>query len=68
MTGRMVTRLKKFLAPPVFADEEKTRAAGLLNTVFLVALPIVLFYSVIIPFVYTRPALICPVGVACKPV
>jgi signal transduction histidine kinase/PAS domain-containing protein len=58
MTAKTVIHLKKILAPPVFADEEKTRVAGLLNTVFLVALPIVLFYSAIIPFVYTRPALI----------
>lgn len=31
----MINRLKLFLAPPVFQDEEKTRVAGLLNTILL---------------------------------
>jgi putative methionine-R-sulfoxide reductase with GAF domain len=31
----MINRMKLFLAPPVFQDEEKTRIAGLLNTILL---------------------------------
>jgi putative methionine-R-sulfoxide reductase with GAF domain len=31
----VINQLRKFLAPPVFEDEEKTRVAGLLNTILL---------------------------------
>jgi hypothetical protein len=30
--------MKRFLSPPVFEDEEKTRIAGLLNVTLLIAL------------------------------
>jgi heme/copper-type cytochrome/quinol oxidase subunit 4 len=43
----MLTRMRQFLAAPVFEDEEKTRAAGLLNTILLILAAVTL---VIIPF------------------
>jgi len=34
----MLARIRQFFAPPLFADEEKTRVASLLNTILLFAL------------------------------
>ncbi|MCI0394571.1 MAG: ATP-binding protein [Chloroflexi bacterium] len=39
------TKLRQWLAPPVFADEEQTRIAGLLNTILLSSLAAVLTLS-----------------------
>lgn len=55
----MFTRIKRLFAPPVFADEEKTRVAALFNTVALASLVLfglrgltsLIFYSDPLPFV-----------------
>src|SRR3972149_1807391 len=48
---KMITRLrsvKQFLAPPVFADEEKTRAARTLNAVLVLVFVVVGLYFIVI--------------------
>ncbi len=51
--------IKRFFAPPVFAgDEEKTRAAELVNTMLLTQIGIFSLALVTLPFSGTRPALI----------
>lgn len=40
----MIASLKRFLAPPVFAEEEKTRQAALLNTLLLASLTVLVLY------------------------
>jgi len=47
----------KFLAPPVFADdEEKTRVAGLLNAILLISLSVSLAFAVVAFFSSPDPA------------
>jgi signal transduction histidine kinase/DNA-binding response OmpR family regulator len=42
----MLKSIKHFIAPPVFADEEKTRTARILNAVLLVAFVIIALYAI----------------------
>jgi hypothetical protein len=60
-------RIKAWLSPPVFEDEEKTRVASLLNTILLTLLASAAVYIVATPFAHPSPALsllITGVGVA----
>jgi putative methionine-R-sulfoxide reductase with GAF domain len=52
----MINRLKLFLAPPVFQDEEKTRVAALLNTILysLIVLLVVVNLILIIASLITK--------------
>ncbi|MBN1976078.1 MAG: GAF domain-containing protein [Anaerolineae bacterium] len=43
----MFARIRKFLAPPVFEDEEKTRVAALLNTILLAFFVIASVFTVV---------------------
>lgn len=46
----MLTRLRLFLRPPVFASDDETRSARLLNQILLVSLTLILFsYFTLIP-------------------
>ncbi len=47
----MGAKLKKWFSPPRFHDEEKTRAAEVINVVLLVALLGVLFFGIFSLFV-----------------
>jgi two-component system cell cycle sensor histidine kinase/response regulator CckA len=51
----MLTRTRKWLAPPVFEDEDKTRTASLLNTILLSTLAIEVLVAIIIPFYSPLP-------------
>jgi methyl-accepting chemotaxis protein len=42
----MLARIQRFFAPPVFADEEKTRIAKLLNTILLALLLGIVVYGI----------------------
>jgi two-component system cell cycle sensor histidine kinase/response regulator CckA len=42
----MIVLLKQLFAPPIFADEEKTRQAALLNTLLLASLTILILYTI----------------------
>jgi signal transduction histidine kinase len=43
----MWARMRRFLSPPVFpGDEEKTRVAGMLNTIFLIVLLMAVVFSI----------------------
>ncbi|MCP4541377.1 MAG: response regulator [Chloroflexi bacterium] len=52
----MLTRIQKLFAPPVFEDDEdKTRIAGVLNTLLVIMMSFLLFSGVIIlPFVFVE--------------
>jgi PAS domain S-box-containing protein len=50
----MLTRIRKWLAPPVFEDEDKTRAARMLNTTLLAVLAIVVMAGIASPLVFTE--------------
>jgi PAS domain S-box-containing protein len=54
----MVTWLKRLLAPPKFKDEDKTRVAGLLNTILLVTLALSAAYGIASLLIYPDPTLI----------
>jgi PAS domain S-box-containing protein len=43
---------RRFFAPPTFEDEEKTRVAGLLNTVLLGAMATAVLYGILAPILY----------------
>lgn len=44
---KMWARIRRYLSPPVFpADEEKTRVAGLLNTILLIVLLMVILFAI----------------------
>lgn len=47
----MLTRLRQWLAAPVFQDEEETRIAGLLNTVLVSALVLAVVAAILMPLV-----------------
>jgi diguanylate cyclase (GGDEF)-like protein/PAS domain S-box-containing protein len=51
----MVLKVKQLVAPPVFEDEDKTRVAGLLNTITLAILLILIAVSVITPLIFDTP-------------
>jgi PAS domain S-box-containing protein len=51
----MFTRIRHFLAPPVFEDEDKTRVAGLLNVISLAVLPLSVMYGIASLFIYPDP-------------
>lgn len=51
----MVVKIKLLFTPPVFEDEDKTRVAGLLNTITLAILVILIAVSVTTPFVFKTP-------------
>ncbi len=51
----MLANLKARLAPPVFADEEKTRAAGLLHILLLAMLAITVLYTSAAPLTHDTP-------------
>jgi PAS domain S-box-containing protein len=60
----MIERIRTRLAPPVFEDEEKTRIAGLLNTILLSVMAFALIYGFIALFLYDNPVpLLASVGV-----
>src|SRR5262245_28463981 len=46
----MVGQIKRLLAPPVFADDEKTRVAALLNVMLLGGIPIGVVMSILVFF------------------
>lgn len=48
--------VKKFLAPPVFEDEDKTRIAELLNIILLTVLVIAVMYGLFSPIIHPNPA------------
>ncbi|HEY86097.1 MAG TPA: response regulator [Chloroflexi bacterium] len=52
----MLSKIKQFLTPPIFEDEDKTRLANLLNTLLLFATVLVALYSLILPFTTPNPA------------
>jgi PAS domain S-box-containing protein len=52
---RMFTQIRHFLAAPVFEDEDKTRVAGLLNTILLAVLALSVMYGIASLFVYPDP-------------
>jgi two-component system, cell cycle sensor histidine kinase and response regulator CckA len=43
---QVIASLRRFFAPPVFADEEKTRQAALLNTLLLASFTVLILYMV----------------------
>ncbi|HJQ26413.1 MAG TPA: PAS domain S-box protein [Blastocatellia bacterium] len=45
----MIASIRKFLAPPVFADDEKTRKAAFLNTILLASFVIINVYLIVQP-------------------
>jgi two-component system, cell cycle sensor histidine kinase and response regulator CckA len=45
-TTELIASLKRFFAPPVFEDEEKTRQAALLNTLLLASFTVLVLYMV----------------------
>jgi GAF domain-containing protein len=47
--------IRKVFAAPVFEDEDKTRAASLLNTILLSVLAIAVMAGIITPFISTTP-------------
>ena len=51
----MFQQTKKYLVPPIFEDEDKTRIASLLNTILLAALVVIFIYSLLAPFVDPNP-------------
>jgi len=51
----MFTRIRHFLAAPVFEDEDKTRVAGLLNVISLAVLPLSVVYGIASLFIYPDP-------------
>ncbi len=62
MINQIVARLKKMLAPPTFADEEKTRIARLLNVILLVVILVNLSYTLLIPALYPAEILFIPLS------
>jgi PAS domain S-box-containing protein len=50
----MLDRIRKGLRPPVFEDEDKTRAARLLNTILLTTLALSMVFGVVIVTVSSR--------------
>ena len=51
----MLTRFRNLIGPPVFEDEDKTRTAGVLNTILLaMLLYVVLVGSIAVPFVFVE--------------
>ncbi len=52
----MMGWMKERLSPPVFEDPDKTRVAGLLNTMVLSLVAFALIYAVLAPFAYADPA------------
>jgi PAS domain S-box-containing protein len=44
----MFARIREFLAPPVFEDEEKTRVAALLNTILLATFAIAALFTIVL--------------------
>jgi PAS domain S-box-containing protein len=53
---RMIAQIKRLLAAPVFADEDKTRVASLLNIILYATLLINLLYSASLLFTIPEPA------------
>jgi two-component sensor histidine kinase len=53
----MSKRIREFFAPPVFEDEEKTRIAGLLNTILLALLAIAVISNTALGITSSRPLL-----------
>jgi PAS domain S-box-containing protein len=53
----MIASLKRFLAPPVFADEEQTRKAALLNMIVLAAFVIATLYLLAAPLLLPEASL-----------
>ncbi len=51
----MVLKIKHFFAPPVFEDEDKTRVAGLLNTITLIIFVILYAVNLVVPFIFDTP-------------
>jgi diguanylate cyclase (GGDEF)-like protein/PAS domain S-box-containing protein len=51
----MILKVKHFFSPPVFEDEDKTRIAGLLNTISLIIFVILIAVCVIVPFAFDTP-------------
>jgi len=51
----MFDRMRKYLAPPMFENEEKTRSAGLLNVVLLTMLALTAVYAFLAPFTQENP-------------
>lgn len=52
----LLQRLQKYLAPPVFPeDDEKTRVAALLNVILVVFISLSLFSALLGPFLYPEP-------------
>lgn len=57
----MVTRIRQFLAAPVFEDENKTRIASLLNTILLTVLTTTVMFGILSLIVYPNPVLLLAV-------
>lgn len=57
----MVTRIRQFLAAPVFEDEDKTRIASLLNTILLTVLTTTVMFGIFSLIVYPNPVLLLAV-------
>ncbi|MFO7537922.1 MAG: response regulator [Chloroflexota bacterium] len=55
--NRMIAQTKRLLAAPIFADEDKTRLASLLNITLYATLIINLLYSASLLFTVPEPAL-----------
>jgi signal transduction histidine kinase len=51
----MLIWIRQLLAPPVFEDEDKTRAAALLNTISLTALSLSMVFMIVAPIVSPNP-------------
>lgn len=61
----MVTRIRQFLAPPVFGeDDEKTRAASLANTILLALIALITAASLVVVLVLKAYALISVIYVS----
>ena len=55
MAHKSLTRIRQFLAPPVFQDEDKLRTARLLNPILLTTLAIAAAYGVAALIIYPNP-------------
>jgi len=58
----LVSRLRPFVIPPVFLDEEKTRRAGLVNTVTLTVMALAMLCGPIYALALGSPAVIAPMA------
>jgi len=57
-----LTKLKNYLAPPIFEDEEKTRVAGLANAFLLTLFVVLLLATLVISLLIDRPIIMIVTG------